>query len=72
MCSLGQVHDLEALCAYHSQLVFEEVNIERFGRDEKVFVQPEPLRSLSEKRSERAPLSILYITPQNGFQDPEQ
>jgi len=41
--SLCQIHNLETLGAHHSEFVLEEVDIERFGWDEEVLIQSEPL-----------------------------
>ena len=68
---LGEIHNLEAFGADHSQLVFKEVHVECFRRDEKVLVQAEPLGPLAEERTKGAPLTILGISSQDRLQNSE-
>lgn len=71
---LGKIHDLETLAANHCQLVLEEMHVERFGRDEEIFVQPEPLCPLTEKVTKGPSLtsSILCVPSQNRFEHAEE
>lgn len=69
--SLGEVHDLEAFGADYGELVFQEVYIERFCRNEEVLVQPEPFCPLAKEWSEWSTLPILGVAPQNRFKNSE-
>jgi hypothetical protein len=66
---IGQVHYFESLGAHNSQLVLQEVDAKRFGGDEKIFVESEPLATLAEEVAEW-PTSVV-ITVHYRFENAE-
>ena len=70
--SLGEIHNLEAFGADDRELVLQKMDVEGFGGNEKVLVQPEPLRPLPKERSEWSTLPIFGVAPKDRLENPKE